>query len=299
LGTLGGNDAFAVLINESGDISGLSYTNTTANPTTGLPTVDPFFFRNGKMYDVGTLGGTFGQPTSMNDRGDVAGVSNLAGDSTAHPFLWSGGTLKDLGTLGGLNGTVNWINNAGDAVGKADLPGSLPQNHDAVLWSDGAVTDLGKLHGDSCANAYYINDHKQVVGTSENATLCAIPTGEHAFLWERDTGMIDLNTLIPANSSLQLVFAMAINDRGEIVGEGAPAGCTHLVFCGHAYVLVPCTPSASNPCAEQSPASSTHTVAHRPIAAADRVFSDGPIGTLDRIRARFLRHAHVRVPLLP
>ena len=54
--------------------------------------------------------------------------------------------------------------------------------------------------------------------------------------------MVDLNTLIPAGSSLQLVRAKAINDSGEIAGEGVPPGCAvqDLDSCGHAFVLIPC-----------------------------------------------------------
>jgi probable HAF family extracellular repeat protein len=150
--------------------------------------------------------------------------------------------MHDLGTLGGSNGETNWINDAGEIAGKADLPGPSPQNHDAVLWKNGVVTDLGTLPGDSCSNAYQVNSSGQVVGTSEDQILCAVPTGEHAFLWEKGGPMVDLNTLIPPGPSLQLTFAFAINDRGEILGTGLPAGCTpeNISFCGHAFVLVPC-----------------------------------------------------------
>ena len=53
--------------------------------------------------DLGTLGGTYGNPWFMNNRGQVVGNSNLAGDANHHGFLWDRGTLTDLATLGGDN----------------------------------------------------------------------------------------------------------------------------------------------------------------------------------------------------
>ena len=245
LGTLGGNDAQAMFINEAGQVAGNSYTSTTPNSTTGVPTIDPFVWVNGAMHDLGTLGGTIGSPSAMNNHGQVVGTSNLSGDSVTHPFLWTKHSgMQDLGTLGGNNGVSNWINDAGDIVGKADLAGPAPQTHDAVLWrhSGKSMIDLGVLPGDSCANAYYVNNRGQVVGTSENMGLCLVPTGEHAFLWESGGPMVDLNTLIPSGASLALTFAFSINDRGEIIGVGVPSGCTpdNIDFCGHAFVLMPC-----------------------------------------------------------
>jgi probable HAF family extracellular repeat protein len=244
LGTLGGNDANAVFINERGQVVGSSYTNSTPNPTTGIPTVDPFLWENGTMIDLGTLGGTFGNPLAFNKRGEAVGTSNLAGDLTYHPFLWTkNGGMQDLGTLGGKTGVTNWINDVGDIVGKTDLTGPLsPQDHHAVLWRQGVMIDLGAFPEDSSSNAYYVNARGQVVGTSEDRAHMLIGVGEHAFLWESGGPMVDLNTLIPQGSTLQLTYAVAINERGEIAGFGVPPGVPpeNYEFRGHAYMLIPC-----------------------------------------------------------
>jgi probable HAF family extracellular repeat protein len=204
--------------------------------------VHPFLWKDDNMLDLGSPGGTDSEPTALDESGEVVGYSTLPGDSTTHPFLWRRGQLIDLGTLGGDTGTTNWINDCGDIAGKADLPGPAPQNHDAVLWRNGKMIDLGVLPGDACSNAYFVNSRGQVVGTSEDRKLCSIPTGQHAFLWEKGGPMVDLNTLIAPGANLRLTFAVAINNYGEIAGFGVPPGCEPQDYglCGHAYVLRPC-----------------------------------------------------------
>ena len=110
LGTLGGPDSDALLINERGQIAGFSQTSSTIIPTLLQPTIHPFVWEHGKMTDLGTLGGAFGVPNAMNDRGQVVGDSDLAGDQAFHPFLWDHGVLTDLGTLGGSFGEPRSIN---------------------------------------------------------------------------------------------------------------------------------------------------------------------------------------------
>ena len=48
LGTLGGPESIAAQVNDRGQVSGNSYTNSTINPVTQLPTLDPFFWETGK-----------------------------------------------------------------------------------------------------------------------------------------------------------------------------------------------------------------------------------------------------------
>src|SRR5882757_3807140 len=59
-----------------------------------------------RVIELNSLGGANTGSTSINDRGLVAGWSNLAGDTSRHATVWSGRTPIDLGTLGGANSSV-------------------------------------------------------------------------------------------------------------------------------------------------------------------------------------------------
>jgi hypothetical protein len=69
IGTLGGSDAVPSVQNERGQIAGSSFTTFTANPSTWIPTLDPFLWDHGHMRDLGSLGGTMGGANWLNDNG--------------------------------------------------------------------------------------------------------------------------------------------------------------------------------------------------------------------------------------
>ena len=245
LGTLGtGTDAFtgsSCANKSSGQVTGFSFIDSTPNPGTGLPTEHAFLSDNGKMTDLGTLGGTLvGMDAAqcVNNRGQVAGVSTLTGDPgcpdacQVHPFFWDHGVLTDLGTLGGDFTITTWLNDAGEVVGGTTTAGEAEFH--AALWRDGSITDLGTLDGDCFSLAHAVNSSGQIVGESGSCFIAL-----RAFLWDEGR-IVDLNTLIPANSSLQLVVAANINDKGEIAGTGTPPGCADYLECGHAFLLIPC-----------------------------------------------------------
>lgn len=243
LGTLGGPDSFLTSwCSNPGLVVGGSYTNDVPNETTGTPTMDPFAWDGSQMINLGTFGGSFGAASCGNHRGQIVGQSNLAGDLTAHPFLWQRGRLHDLGTLGGDGGTAIWINDRGDVVGEADTAGN--QSSHAFLWRNGTMRDLGTLGDSSRAEA--VNAHTQVVGQYV-ITGRTEPPRRHPFLWEDGGPMVDLNDLIPSGSSLELVEATNINDRGEIMGVGVTGRCFP-DFCGHAYMLIPCVGTEAEGC---------------------------------------------------
>jgi probable HAF family extracellular repeat protein len=222
LGALGGPDSFAWFINKAGQVAGVSYISDQVDPNTGQPPVHAFLWQHGQMQDLGSLGGSipiFGGVTSMNNRGEVAGQSDLAGDQQAHPFLWNGEQMIDLGTLGGSNGTASQINQAGAVAGIADLP---DQTHHGFLWTGGVMHDLPPLSGSPCSNGFNLNNRDVVVGNSTNCNGGDVS----ATIWINGVPN-DLNTLT-APSPLHLTEPVGINDAGEIIGYGVlPNGDEH------------------------------------------------------------------------
>jgi probable HAF family extracellular repeat protein len=234
LGTLGtGPDAFAVSVNDRGQVFGFSYINSIVNPTTGIPTGDAFFWDHGKMQDIpDPLGGTIVSPFFLNNQGQAVGYMNLLGDigEQGHPFLWEKGALTDLGTFGGNVGKAVRVNEVGQVIGSATYPGD--QIFRAFLWQNGAKSDLGTVGNDGCSQANDINARGQVVGFSFACDGSVV----RATLWKKGGPMLDLNTLIGPNPAIYLYEATSINDRGEIGGDGflLPNGDNR------AFLLIPC-----------------------------------------------------------
>jgi probable HAF family extracellular repeat protein len=74
-----------------------------------------------------------------------------------------------------------------------------------------------------------LNDRGEVVGFSIDSM-----GNPSAFVW-RDHRMMDLNTLIPADSPLYLQQALSINDAREIVRQGITKDGEF-----HAFLATPC-----------------------------------------------------------
>ena len=249
VGTLpGGTDAVALMVNEGGQIVGESYTGDSVPPppsgTCGdFPlTLHGFFSDNGRMVDLGTLGGSCTFAYALNSRGQVVGQSTLSEDETSHPYVWEGNKMTDLGTLGGTYGFATWLNDSGTVVGLATPQGD--QALIAFVWKHGAILNLGVLPGNGCSGANAINSKGQIVGGSgfdvaDFFADCDDPV-EHAVLWEHGR-ILDLNNFVPPGTDLTLNEALFINDRGEISGLGTLSDSSQ-----HAFLLIPCDGGGHN-----------------------------------------------------
>jgi probable HAF family extracellular repeat protein len=157
IGDLGGGWAEPVHVTEDGSVIGYS---ATADGAARM-----FRWRDGRMTDLGTLGGAHterfyqpGQLDLVNERGEVTGSSQIA-EGAYHAFRWRNGRMRDLGTLGGAQSHGLGINENGDVVGVSETADG--QWH-AFLWRGGHMYDLDGGTGDSAAVA--INDRDQILG---------------------------------------------------------------------------------------------------------------------------------------
>jgi len=222
IGTLGGPDAVLSALNSRGQISGTSFTGSAPNETTGIPTVDPFIWEDGRMRDLGTLGGTISFVSGMNDAGQVAGFSTFGGDESGDAVLWDGKRMRDLGTLGGDFSFANAVNGAGHVTGIASLPDGTTH---AFLWADGKMRDLPPVEGAPCSSGFAINDDDDVVGVADDCEGNELA----AVLWHKGVPY-DLSALI-GPTDLTLGEFEYINDDGAIVGRAVlPNGDEHVVM---------------------------------------------------------------------
>ena len=226
LGTLGGTGTFPNAMNNAGEIVGTSTTSATPGPF-GAPPQAPFLWKNGKMLNLGSLGGKHGVGNAINQRGDVVGASSLASQPFAcqfyylsagcRAFLWSHGQMKDLGTLGGASSAAEEINSSGEVAGFSAIAGD--QFFHAFAWKRSTMIDLGTIDADNYSRAFGMNDKGQIVGQSwfwdgQNTTA------SHAFVWNGEGAIVDLNTLVTNRTDLNLTEASFITDRGWIVANG-------------------------------------------------------------------------------
>jgi probable HAF family extracellular repeat protein len=125
-----------------------------------------FVYQNGRVTDIGGLGGGYSFGFGINAKGDVTGVS-ARGDGQRHAVIYSGGRMTDLGTLGGSTSFGYAINASKQVAGESNLKSG---GFHAFVYSQGKLTDLGAAieatHGKKLVEsvAYGINSTGQVIG---------------------------------------------------------------------------------------------------------------------------------------
>jgi probable HAF family extracellular repeat protein len=209
LGTLGSttNASIAYGIDDAGRIVGGAYDDNNSEYSTA--------WINGTLHKLSAK--SFGEARAISTTaGYVAGLGNK-GDA----IVWKKSAgFTDLGRLpGGDISFAYGVNNSGDAAGYSDF-GDPAHNTTAFFWSSTTgIVSMGTLGGNP-SQAQGINDQCIAAGWS----IISNTIDEHAFVWSRPSGIVDLNTVLPPHSGWTLTNAYAINSSGQIVGQGTISG---------------------------------------------------------------------------
>jgi probable HAF family extracellular repeat protein len=159
-------------------------------------------------------------PYALNDKNETAGSLTICGGGHCvdHAMIWNSAGLHDLGLAGGTSAKLTAINDKGEAGGSIEVAGAapgcpvvvngVPMIDHAIFFDGQRLHDLGKMGG-VCGSwmAALNNSGVQVVaqiGREWNNRVLLIRDGKRTDIGNLGSGM----------------FAIAINDAGDVVGWG-------------------------------------------------------------------------------
>lgn len=177
-------------------------------------------------------GWSSGQANGINDAGEVVG--SLAKQGAGGGFTYSGGTLSlipaparplpgssfsepySVNSEGNIVGMANFTINEPGAGGQTSYSYYLP-----FLYSNGAITTLPLLPGDTHGYAVAINDAGQIAGYSYGAT------GTMNSVIYSSNGSMSVISPLPSGG---MVGVLGLNNAGQAVGSASVQGGARHAF---------------------------------------------------------------------
>lgn len=176
----------------------------------------------------GQLDQCTGGAYDINESGEAAGSARFT-TPTIHrrAVTWKSGVVhRDLGLPEGAREAQGaGINEHGDVVG--NLTDATTGRIEAFLYRNGQYTRLQSLPGPHATYAWDINNHGDIVGTSN---------GGHPVLWKAGS---TVPTLLPVPAGRYPRTVVRINDNGDIVGTTTgtwPVSTTAVMWRGGEYI---------------------------------------------------------------
>jgi probable HAF family extracellular repeat protein len=209
--SLGGPYTEPRSVNNRGQVTGFS--DVDANGASHA-----FLYADGRITDLGTLGGRESYANAINASGEIAGTSETSA-GFEHAFVYRMGAMQDLGTLGGFNSSGSDIDDYGRIVGTSEDRDGFNR---AWFYDQGSLTAL-TIDSEYAAAEAISSDYFMVAGQYR-----ATPTEIHAYVL--GYLFLDLGTLGGDQS-----YVSAINSRGEVVGMSTTAtgGFTGFLYRDH------------------------------------------------------------------
>jgi probable HAF family extracellular repeat protein len=186
-------------INDAGQVMGTTF-DRNGNPQAFSWT------RTGGVLRLRGRGIASSDARALNEAGQITGsFTPTGGEFTG--FLWTPG--RSFIELQGNRPIPFGLNDRGMVVGVIFL------TQTAFVWTrERGTENIGVLPGGGFSTAYGVNNREEVVGQSSTAD------SQHAFLWTREEGMIDLNSrLRNAPPGFAVTIATQINEHGAILGS--------------------------------------------------------------------------------
>jgi len=210
-------------INSSGEVVGTGYLSDS--------NFHAFLYSGGQMKDIGPAGAYQASAVAINTSGQIVGGYSLT-SGAAGEFLYSNGKMTTLPVPAGSNGVSAFaINDNGEIAGAIYFSSGAPAH--AARFSNGVWTDLGAIARAASNTAKGINLAGQTVGTAIFRQTQYHPPkpGKHVPFISTNSGLVDLNTLIPSGTGFTLTDAVGINDFGQILCDANNAsGNEHTVL---------------------------------------------------------------------
>ncbi|WP_326588606.1 hypothetical protein [Streptomyces sp. NBC_01294] len=184
----------ATAINERGEITG--HVSVPGDKTRSVR-----WDRTGRVHDLGSLGGSYSEPSAINDRGTVVGRA------TDENGTWKAVRAplgRKLGALPSQDFSARSVQ-----LNNADVVVATVKDR-SLRWSTTSTTELALLRGTGHTFVRGINDAGTSVGTSD----------EFAVTWDAQ-GRV---TALPVPAGLDEADPVAINAAGSVAGNVGSAG---------------------------------------------------------------------------
>ena len=237
------NDATTIAraMNDKGQIVGQSVTNKGYTHA--------FLWENGKMIDLGTLGGKTSRAMGINNKGQVVGGTEDTKGSY-RPFIWD--KVQGMRELGkGLDeGNAISINDKGQVIGQTIRGefylfhnGKITPTTDTRNYSPRAINNKGEIAGVAdgvyvCKQGKwtkikldYFDDACRISGIKDNGLVTGCGTYEYSltgFLYQNGTS-IGIEKLTTKEPGWQFMGIIPLaNDKGQILMLGFLNGKKHM-----------------------------------------------------------------------